>query len=475
MTHPTEKSNGHASSASDAAIDQLETRLREAYDSLWDQWVDPRQRYYDDGESWIPLGNSAQPNVASGPAFTNEAEHSALRAECRGLAQTSEFAINGHENRISFVIGSGHRYQAVPRKGADVPSGLTGQVQAVLEEFLADNRWSMRQQEILRRKDRDGEAFLRFFTLPGGRLRVRMIEPGQIATPRERASHPHASFGIETTPDDVEQVVGYWVDGQLVEASAIQHRKANVDANVKRGLPLFYPVRSNLRRVEKLLRNMSIVAEIQSAIALIRKHRAGTKTTVEQFVRDQADHQKTSSGSTATKTFKRYPPGTILDAHGSVDYDFPVAGLNVANYVGVVQAELRAIASRLVMPEFMLTSDASNSNYASTLVAEGPAMKMFQRLQAEQIVDDLEVLWRAVRVAAEASRLPQETRTLVDIQATPPRLTPRNERQEAEMFRIELESGILSPQTWSGMRGLDYEQEQRNLAVHRGRKANEPS
>ena len=35
------------------------------------------------------------------------------------------------------------------------------------------------------------------------------------------------------------------------------------------------------------------------------------------------------------------------------------------------------------MPEFMFTSDASNANYASTLVAEGPAVKMFERLQAE--------------------------------------------------------------------------------------------
>ena len=67
-------------------------------------------------------------------------------------------------------------------------------------------------------------------------------------------------------------MLGYWIDGQLVDAAEIQHRKANVDANVKRGLPLFFPVRKNLRRAEKLLRNMSVVAEIQSAIAVIRKH-----------------------------------------------------------------------------------------------------------------------------------------------------------------------------------------------------------
>ena len=68
----------------------------------------------------------------------------------------------------------------------------------------------------------------------------------------------------------------YYLGDQWVDAADVQLCRANVDANVKRGLPLFYPVRKNLRRAEKALRNMS-VAEIQSAIAIIRKHAAGTK------------------------------------------------------------------------------------------------------------------------------------------------------------------------------------------------------
>ncbi len=78
--------------------------------------------------------------------------------------------------------------------------------------------------------------------------------------------------------------------------------------------------------------------------------------------------------------------------------------------LAVLQAELRAIASRLVMPEFMLTSDASNANYASTMVAEGPAMRMFARLQADLVRadlvnDDLDVMWRVVRAARGMRRL----------------------------------------------------------------------
>ncbi len=213
---------------------------------------------------------------------------------------------------------------------------------------------------------------------------MRFVEPDQVLTPPGYQTDPAARLGVLTDRDDVETVLGYFIDGQLVDAAEIQHRKANVDANVRRGLPLFYPVRKNLRRAEKLLRNMSVVAEIQSAIALIRKHRQGTASGVQQFVANQADH---AAGS--TRSVHRYGPGTILDAHAGIEYDFPAAGVDAANFVVVLQAELRAIASRLVMPEFMLTSDASNANYSSTMVAEGPAMRMFARLQAEQVCDDL--------------------------------------------------------------------------------------
>jgi len=76
------------------------------------------------------------------------------------------------------------------------------------------------------------------------------------------AGDPAASFGVLTEPTTSETPLAYFVDCRRVEADQVQHRKANVDANVKRGLPLLYPVRKNLRRAEKLLRNMSTVAEI---------------------------------------------------------------------------------------------------------------------------------------------------------------------------------------------------------------------
>ena len=438
---------------------KLERRLIEAFDELWDDFVDPAEAYLDvDGSRWPQIGGAAGRTGAAGLAFSSESQLAEIRAQCRALAVGNEFAINGHENRISYVVGDGHSYRVTAKRGRTASEDLIGDVQDVLDEFREANNWHRRQQEIVRRRDRDGEAFLRFFTTADGQTRVRFVEPAQVATPLDRASDPAAGFGIQTDADDVETVLGYYVDGHWVAAGEIQHRKANVDANVKRGLPLFYPVRKNLRRAEKLLRNMSVVAEIQSAIAIIRKHASGTRASVAQFVQNQAD---ASVGAATGKTthFQRFAPGTILDAFAGTDYQFPAAAIDASRYVAVLQAELRAIAARLVMPEFMLSSDASNANYASTMVAEGPAVRMFQRLQQEMIEDDLAVMWRAVNAAVESGRLPSKALASISIQGIPPTLAVRDRLREAQADQILVRNKAMSPQTMAMRHGLEGEKE----------------
>jgi hypothetical protein len=447
-------------------IDQLQTRLTEALDDLYACYVDPREPYFDDDTRWLALGAAEQRQAGACSAPLDEAELAALRAECRGLALQNEFAINALENRVSFLVGAGHKYTARPRKGRRAAPQLVADAQAIIDEFVRVNRWAGRQQETALRLDRDGEVFLRLFTGADGVTRVRFIEPGQVYAPAAATQDPSASFGIATEPDDVETVLAYFIDGSAVDASSIQHRKANVDANVKRGLPLFTPVRKNLRRAEKLLRNMSTVAEIQSAIALIRKHHGATRTAVQQFVANSGTPAVGGGGaSPRSESVRRYAPGTILDAYGNVEYDFPAAALDASSYVAVLQAELRAIAARLVMPEFMLSADASNGNYASSLVAESPALRTFERLQARQMADDEELLRRVLENAAAAGRLDRAASEVVELQIEGPSMSVRDGKQEAETRAIEFAHGVLSAQTWAMLAGYDYEREQANIAA----------
>lgn len=438
----------------------LERRLTEAFDQLWDDFVDPAEAVFDiDGTPWNRLGGAAGGGTAGMP-FADGQQLAQIRDQCRTLAVENEFAINAHENRISYIVGSGHVYRAAARRGKTVDEATVAEVQAVIDEFVRLNHWHRRQQEIVHRKDRDGECFLRLFPAADGTMRVRFVEPAEVSTPDERRADPAASFGVQTDPHDVETVLGYWIGGRMIEASEIQHRKANVDANVKRGLPLLYPVRKNLRRAEKLLRNMSVVAEIQSAIAIIRKHRAATAAGLAEFVAGGADLSVGSAATGRTSHFRRYAPGTILDAASDTEYEFPAAGIDAGRYVTVLQAELRAIASRLVMPEFMLTADASNANYSSTMVSEGPAVKMFERLQHEMLADDVELFRRILWHAVEAGRLPSDALRSVDIRGIPPTLAVRDRLKEAQADQILLRNGAMSIATMSMRNGLDPEQEQ---------------
>lgn len=439
-----------------------ERQYIEAVTDLVANYVDPDDAFLDsDGKRWDVLGGSDTTSLSVG----TQSGLAEIRKQCRELAESNEFAICGHENRISYIVGSGHNYKATAKPKTEVSEQTLDLVQAILDDFVKENTWHKRQQEIVRRKDRDGECFLRLFETEGG-LRIRFVEPGQVATPNTDRRE-NATLGIITDPNDVETVTAYWIDNEQVPADQIQHRKANVDVNVKRGLPLFWPVRKNLGRVERLLRNMGTVAEIQAAIALIRKHggAGGEKATVTAWMQNKADATVTTDNKT---TYHRhYAPGTIIDAPTSAEYDFPAKGIDASRYVKIVQAELRGIASRLVMPEFMLTSDASNANYSSTMVAEGPAVKIFQRLQWELIEEDLEILGRVLDMAVARGDLSEEERAKIDVDATPPTVATRDRLQETQADKILVDGHAMSITTWQLRNDLDPEHETELIDDHR--------
>ena len=239
-------------------VDHLESQM-----DLWATFVDPRDAYSGPGgERWEAIGAPASHLLEELP-FRTTAELFNIQGACRVLLRDNEFAINGHRNRVNYIIGNGHNYSIVA-KDERVPESNVLAVQTVLDEILKVNNWNLRQREIKLRDDRDGESFIRKFRESDGIMRFRFIEPRQVQPPS--TSFPYQSYGVETKPDDAETVISYWVDGVPVDASEIQHRKFNVDSSIKRGYSIMYPIRKNLQRAVKLLRNMSIATEIQTPL-----------------------------------------------------------------------------------------------------------------------------------------------------------------------------------------------------------------
>ena len=445
-------------------------RIIESTIELLDRYVNYDDELFDGAgrRVWSNITLEDFSQGATTLAYRDEADLDKIRNHCRWLALENEFAINGHENRISYIVGQGHIYKVAARPDIEVDPAELVQVKSVIDDFVRVNNWYGRQQEIIQRRDRDGEVFLRFFAATDGMLRVRFVEPERVRSPETAGDD--IRFGIRFDPDDAETAVEYFVrrsgddrQGEGVDAAQIQHRKANVDCTSPRGLPLFYPVRNNLSRAEKLLTNMGHLAGIRAAIAMVRKHLQGSSQKIQDYVSGMADVETQNTTTGKTRDYKQYPAGTIIDHSGATEYEFPSHQTDISSFVQALQAELRAIASRLVMPEFMLSSDASNANYSSTMVAEGPAVKMFERCQADMIEHDLDVIRMATGTAATAGKVAEDVLGRVEITAEGPNVRTRDALKDAQADQVLVTGGVLSKKTFAARHNLDYEAERENM------------
>lgn len=479
-----------------ARLERFETELRtalaaqqlamlESYSLFYGQGTGPGSRFLgedprtDDGsEPWDEVGVGGQ---AGRRRARTEYDLEVAREIGRALSEENEYAIGAHECRQSYVVGPGLTYTVAPLDSGAQP--LAAEANAALLRFFDENDWPEVEQETVLRGDRDGESILRQFPNAEGPLRVRFCEPETVKSPPGAAF----SFGVEHAADDVRDVVALHVmapsTGELVRVPVIdeatglrhiEHVKLNVDMNSPRGWPTMYPIRRNLARAEKLLRNMSYVAALQAAIALIRKHESATKTEVESYLDSERDLLVTNRTTGVDTRYRKVGPGTVIDAGPGVSYEAPVSSVNAGNNVAVLQAELRAAAARLQMPEYMFSGDASNANYGSTLVAEAPAVKQFLRLQGKFGRPFRRIAWNALRHEVHFGRLPEEVLTRCTLKVSFPSVIVRDQLQQAQVRQIQHAAGVLSRRTWREQDGLDHDTEERNLDRERQGGAPDP-
>ena len=441
---------------------------------------DPR---FDDGEVWDEVGY----HRGGGSRFSRQGRRLTIhgiehaREVGRWLADENEYVIGSMNNRVAYTVGDGIVWNAVARQGRKRNARLIQQVTDALKRFREQECMDEVEQEFVWRQDRDGEALLRLFVNADGPPRIRFREPEDLRPPsvlpgelldREALA---LSLGVKVKPGDLREVEGYYftegaanTEPRFEAAESplgirlIHHAKLNVMLNDPRGWPTFWPIRKNVARAEKLLRNMSYVAALQAAIALIRKHDSGSKSDVETFL-DAHKHLTVTNNSTGHKNrFTKFGPGTVVDMGPGINLEAPVSSVNAANNVSVLGADLGAAAAAVNQPRFMFSGEASGG-YASELVAEGPPHKNFRRMQSRnrrpllRIHQDFlyhEVFW---------GRLPVEALHEVELEAEFPETQVRDQLQTTQRRQILHSAGVLSRHTWGKQEGLNPVTEQKNL------------
>lgn len=429
---------------------------------------------------------------------------------------------NARDNRSYYIVDTGHAITVKPREqsatrrpaaAADQsppPSASSESVRRVerfLEVWMEENGWQSRQAEVSRRLDEHGEVFDLLSYDEAGVLRTYFAEPWDLdddpSSPyqdSEDTSAPYIDYlGVRRTNDARYLERSYYIDGRWYAALTsmsplsfaaiasrttaqqsplnrqagemlVQHRKRNVLSNDSRGLTLFWPVREELIWSKKLLSNMMRVSGFQAAFGAIRTISAvhGTDAVKSYLASQQAGTAGTGGSG---QNFERFdqPAPAVVTVPETVKYEFPETGIGQSNHIDVLVQLLRACASGMKLPEFMLTANVSEGNFASTLVSEGPFHKSMRFEQSLMVREDKRILMEALWYAAMSG---EHDLTVEDVQAVilevkPPRVQTRNRQEDFDVNQKLWEDGLLSGKDHLAAEGHEYESQMAQIESER--------
>jgi capsid protein len=416
-------------------------RLEEAYSLIRDE----------DEREYQLLGSG------EGKGFS-ELDQATMLSRARELWKGNPHARGIIRTLEKFVLGRGVRI---------VAHDENPKVQEWWEEFVRENDFERRTREIVRRSFRDGECFLRYFiNEETGKVRIRFLEPEEIADPEGKIS-----YGIETDPDDIENPLRYFraSEEKLIEvipADLVQHIKILVDSNVKRGLSFLYGVMPLITKYEQWLNDRIVLNKIRSAVAIVRKVSA-PRGELASFSRE---------GLTDCARRRMWKPGSIITVSDGVDYQILSPNLQAHDVQYDGRNILLSIASGCGLAEYMVSADASNANYASTMVAESPSVREFEDWQQFFEAEFAEIFRRVIRAGIDSGALPAErmatqketaedgvevsrevlVKTSLSCDVLFPPLVHRNLKDETEALKMHKEMSIISNHTLAGKLGYDY-------------------
>lgn len=462
------------------------------------------------------------------PVFRTEQDLAQIRGDCHLAGFFSSIAIGAVEALQRYIFGKGFTLGAEINKDhglsvdTAVAQALAAEVKSVIREFEEENQLTICSGfgsldcEIDSRIRHDGEApiVLESRLMNGGHaagtsgigVKAKLIEPDQITEPADKyklerwlnlldRESTSWSFGVHTPRRYTDEVLGLHVvyDGNGDDwdylPTAVGHpanprktcvfAKRNTPRNVKRGLADFFPITGDVARESKLSVRLSKGATLQASIAWIVEQdktvpppSSGGQTTGPNGIQSLRGSVTvpTQTGSKQLPALD-YPAGSILTTPIGRTYKAgPLGAERNANFLLIADYVLRRIGVRWNAPEYMISGDASNANYSSTLVAESPFVKAREFDQQFHVGVFLRVLWKVIEFYHMAGRFRRfgidfpTLKRLIKIIVNAPEVATRDPLTLAEQLAIQQTNGWISPRTASEKMGNDYDSEVTNGA-----------
>jgi hypothetical protein len=434
-------------------------------------------RVIDEDRGWRPVGPKEKD-----PAQWSEEELAAARQDSRNLCKLNEFAIGATKNRTNYTVGTGFGCTVEPAEGRDTDDPVVAQVREFVQAFAELNNLSRLGRQAVKMCDRDGDGFLRLYP-SNGVPEARWVYAAWVQTPPGRETDPSVSHGIEFAKRtggeiDQETPVAYHLKKSLADEeydripeAEIVHVRLDDDPELPRGVPTFYPAIGALLRCEDILRAMGTTAVARAKLALLWRTKNVSKRAEDNLRSRLTEHTQTdAAGRQIPASVENMPFGSVLRIPEDDDVQFPSANVGAADMVESLQAQLRAVAAMLNMPEWMFTGRAVEK-FANAFVAEGPTTKEMQAVQeaiGRKLVSGslgvhASLVWKAIRMAVAGGLLPADAFDAVTLKPILPTLIVRNQQEEASVNNTYVSQRIKSRETVQLELGLDPEVERARM------------
>ena len=421
------------------------------------------------------------------PIYMTEIDLQMLRMPSRLLCATNPYCIGILEGWISYIVGDGFTkvVQAKPGKEKLVPPCILSKLQTVIDDFAERNQWDGEElpgleEELIWRREEDGEFVLCLHADDDGYGWVTTIEPEQLSAPPDAAMD--YMFGVYT-PSGSQIPESYYIRpiddlsgkyGDDYDAEQIVHSKKNVKRQMKRGIPTFsFGTADTLDLADKLRQALGSGAAAQAKISIIRQWEGVTQQQVTSFQETFATYtQQTDPTCLGQNVPTRvYPNGAELDIPKGMQYVAPPSAVNGAAHEQILQACIRGAAARFNAPEFW-SSDASNNNFSSAVVAGSLFDRRAIREQRSPAATFHRIFWWALdtrcKVVGEITATDDdgqvhtirwdELKKMVEVKVTPASVETRNKKEEADTAIELVQAKLRSREQAIGDIGGDVEE-----------------
>lgn len=375
---------------------------------------------------------------------------------------------------------------------------LDGKRQEYWDGWAVENKFDLKTKEIVKRLFRDGEVFLRWFlpTIRRGHLQIRFVNPSQIRP----TANGKPTYGISVDPDDYEKINDYyrqWTaqSGQLrnekIPADEMDHWKINCDSDEKRGVSVFEGLGKYITDYAKWLDDRIAINRIRHIWNVIGEPTSGVTPITDLKNKFEDVTYTTPPGQEANKKVPK--SGSVLFSRG-MKWKLDSLNINAADTKDDGRAIQLQLAIGANMPEYIIRGDASNANYASTMVSESPFVRSMESWQ--DYVDKIfaKIYTRVMEWGISMGPVPaKSTKTTVTFNAekgeddteteTVPTVTEctvnfaalihRDEKADTEAKQIQVAEDFVSRKTASEKLGYDYDAEQDQIAREKHQRAKE--